>query len=116
MEYEVGLKFRLDDDYTNKARWCNAHDCFIEEIEPDAQGRVFQICQPPQPTQTELAQRELNTLLQNLSDTDYIANKLIEAETSEEQEEIREEYSEILAQRRVWRARAGQLKDLLSEN
>lgn len=74
MEYEVGLKFRLDDDYSNKAKWCNAHDCFIEEIEPDEQGRLFQICEHPQPTELELAEqqkqariKEINVELTNLS-------------------------------------------------
>ena len=58
-------------------------------------------------------EQELETMLNNLSATDYIANKLIEAETEQEREQIRQQYAETLAQRRVWRDRAHKLKDLL---
>lgn len=58
-------------------------------------------------------EQELDTLLNNLYATDYIANKLIEAETEQEREQIRQQYAETLAQRRVWRDRAHNLKDLL---
>lgn len=60
-------------------------------------------------------QQELDTLLNNLANTDYIANKLIEAETEQEREQIRQEYAETLAQRRVWRNRASELKDMLEQ-
>lgn len=60
-------------------------------------------------------EQELDTLLNNLSATDYIANKLIEAETEQEREQIRQEYAETLAQRRVWRDRASELKGMLKQ-
>lgn len=60
-------------------------------------------------------EQELDTLLNNLSATDYIANKLIEAETEQEREQIRQEYAETLAQRRVWRNRASELKGMLKQ-
>ena len=44
MEYEIGLIFVDDGDYTNKANWCNANGCYIEEMEPLEDGtRQFQI-------------------------------------------------------------------------
>lgn len=58
-------------------------------------------------------ENELNSLLNNLYDTDYIANKLIEAIDETEREQLRQQYAEILSQRRTWRARASELKDLL---
>lgn len=58
-------------------------------------------------------ENKLNEVLTKLGETDYIANKLIEADTEEERAEIRAEYAETLAQRRVWRQRASELKDLL---
>lgn len=58
-------------------------------------------------------EQELETILNNLSATDYIANKLIEVETEQEREEIRQEYAQTLAQRKQWRTRASELKDLL---
>lgn len=42
--YEIGLIFIDDEDYSNKAKWCNENNAFIEEIEPDENGvRQFQI-------------------------------------------------------------------------
>lgn len=71
-------------------------------------------------TQAELIrmqnENELNSLLNNLYDTDYIANKLIEAETEQEREQIRQQYAEMLAQRKVWRQQASDLKDLLQNS
>ena len=46
MEYEIGLIFVDDDDYTNKAKWCNENGYYIAEIEPLEDGtRQFQIKQ-----------------------------------------------------------------------
>ena len=44
MSYEINQIFIDDDDYTNKANWCNENGCYIEEIEPKEDGtRQFQI-------------------------------------------------------------------------
>ena len=46
--YEIGLIFVDDKDYSNKAQWCNENGCYIEEIEPREDGtRQFQIRTPP---------------------------------------------------------------------
>ncbi len=46
MEYEIGLIFADDKDYTNKANWCNENGCYIEEIDAKEDGtRQFQIKQ-----------------------------------------------------------------------
>jgi hypothetical protein len=46
MNYEINLIFTDDDDYSNKAKWCNDNGCYIEEIEPLEDGtRQFQIKQ-----------------------------------------------------------------------
>lgn len=106
--------FYENDNWDEKADWCNASGKYhIEEIEPDENGRRFKIVKNPEPTAEELAQEELDILLYNLKNTDYIANKLIEAETEQEREQIRQQYAETLAQRRIWRNRASDLKDLL---
>ena len=34
LNYEIGLIFIDDQDYSNKAKWCNENNCYIEEIEP----------------------------------------------------------------------------------
>ena len=48
MSYEINQIFTDDDDYTNKANWCNENGYYIEEIEPLEGGtRRFQIRTPP---------------------------------------------------------------------
>ena len=44
LNYKIGLIFIDDEDYSNKANWCNANSCYIEEIEPNDDGiRQFTI-------------------------------------------------------------------------
>ena len=48
MSYEINQIFTDDDDYSNKAKWCNENGCYIEEIEAKKDGtRQFQIRTPP---------------------------------------------------------------------
>lgn len=75
MEYEIGLIFADDKDYSNKAKWCNENDCYIVEIEPLEDGtRQFQIKAPQhhEPTQEELVKSritEIQSAVQNLLDS-----------------------------------------------
>ena len=68
MEYEIGLIFVDDKDYSNKAKWCNENNCYIEEIEPLEDGtRQFQIKAPKEPTLEELKEEkhaELKRIMQ----------------------------------------------------
>ena len=44
LNYKIGLIFIDDEDYSNKANWCNENGCYIEEIEPTKDGiRQFTI-------------------------------------------------------------------------
>ena len=114
--YKENDIFYEDKEYSQRANWCNESGKYhIEEIEPDENGRRFKIVKNPEPTAEEIAQEELYEILNNLSATDYIANKLIEAETEQEREQIRQEYAETLAQRRIWRNRASELKGMLKQ-
>ena len=55
MNYEIGLIFKDDEDYSNKAKWCNENGCHIEEIEPLEDGaKQFQIKAPQVKTLEEL--------------------------------------------------------------
>ena len=48
MEYEINQIFTDNEDYTNKAIWCNENGYYIAEIEPLKDGtRQFQIRTPP---------------------------------------------------------------------
>lgn len=38
LNYKIGLIFIDDGDYSNKAEWCNANSCYIEEIKPNEDG------------------------------------------------------------------------------
>ena len=54
MQYNIGLVFRNDKDYHNKARFCNKNGLRIVEIEPDIEGRRFQIQEVPKPSKEEI--------------------------------------------------------------
>ena len=64
-------------------------------------------------TEKELNQKRIIELTQNLYLTDYIANKLIEAETEEERQELRLQYATQLANRKQWRKEISDLQDKL---
>ena len=113
-EYEIGLIFVDDEDYTNKANWCNENGCYIEGIEPLEDGtRQFQIKQIPQKTEDEKLieqyQSEIVELKKYLFDTDYKAIKFAEGELSEEA------YREDKSQRHDARARINELESLIEE-
>ena len=114
MEYEIGLIFVDDKDYSNKAKWCNENGCYIEEIEPLKDGtRRFQIKQIPQKTEDEKLieqyQSEIIELKKYLSDTDYKAIKFAEGEITES------DYQEIKSQRHDARVRINELESLIEE-
>lgn len=114
MEYEIGLIFVDDKDYSNKAKWCNENGCYIEEIEPKEDGtRQFQIKQIPQKTEDEKMieqyQSEIIELKKYLSDTDYKAIKYAEGELSES------DYQDDKIKRHDARVRINELESLIEE-
>ena len=114
MEYEIGLIFADDKDYSNKAKWCNENGCYIEEIEPLKDGtRRFQIKQIPQKTEDEKLieqyQSEIIELKKYLSDTDYKAIKFAEGEITES------DYQEVKSQRHDARVRINELESMIEE-
>ena len=62
--YTVNEIFHLDDKYSERAEFCNNNNLIIVEIEPDENGRRFQIQEinPYQKTQEELYRDELISL------------------------------------------------------
>ena len=112
--YEIGLIFADDKDYSNKAKWCNENGCYIEEIEPLEDGtRQFQIKQIPQKTEDEKLieqyQSEIVELKKYLSDTDYKAIKFAEGEITEC------DYQDVKTQRHDARVRINELESLIEE-
>lgn len=82
----------------------------IHEVEPINGERMFEVVPIPEPTKEEQAQFEIAELKQYLADTDYIANKLIEAVDDAELSDLKEKYADILRQRREARARINELE------
>ena len=112
--YEIGLIFVDDKDYSNKAKWCNENGCCIAEIEPKEDGtRQFQIKQIPQKTEDEKVieqyQAEIVELKKYLSDTDYKAIKFAEGEITES------DYQEVKSQRHDARVRINELENMIEE-
>ena len=67
--YSINQIFTYDEDYSNKAKWCNENGCYIEEIEPLEDGtRQFQIRTPPIKTLAE-AQAEKHAELKRIMQT-----------------------------------------------
>ena len=106
--YKVNEIFYLDDKYSERAEFCNNNNLIIVEIEPDENGRRFQIQEVPLPTERELAEQEIAKLKQKLFDTDYQAIKFAEGLFTAE------EYAERKAQRQAWRDRINELMSLLN--
>ena len=109
-----------ENEYNEACNFCFAHNYTIQEIEADENGRRFQIVEIPQPTESELAQQEIQELKQKLIDTDYVSNKLAEAvskyiSTGDNTEvvELRTKYSKQLEDRQLWRDRINELEKLL---
>ena len=112
--YEIGLIFADDKDYSNKAKWCNENGYYIDEIEPKEDGsRQFQIKQIPQKSEGEKLieqyQSEIIELKKYLSDTDYKAIKFAEGEITES------DYQEVKSQRHDARVRINELESLIEE-
>lgn len=74
MNYNIGDIFTLEDEYTERANFCNENGYYIEEIEPLEDGtRQFTIKEPHMPSLEEIkAQKltELNSLSSELEKTE----------------------------------------------
>ena len=81
----------------------------IQEVEPKDGVRMFEVVKIPEPTAEEIAEREISELKRFLSETDYVACKLIEATDEAELQDLREKYADVLEQRREARARINKL-------
>lgn len=127
----IGDIVRIE-DYAEAINWCNENKAKLEEIEPiieeieipensfvDDDGdyiiiaeshteqkevRQFKIIEIPQPSEENIKQARINELKAKLTDTDYVVIKIAEGEATQE------EYAEVLAQRKVWRAEINELE------
>lgn len=76
MSYNVGDIFTLDEEYTERANFCNENGYYIEEIEPLEDGtRQFTIKEPTKPTLEELKAQKLAKLSSLSSEFEKTENK-----------------------------------------
>ena len=118
-DYEKGFEFANSNGYTieevsskqenvekevgfvdNEGNFSTRFETQVENV------RYFKIVEIPTPTEKELAYQRISELKAKLASTDYVVIKIAEGETNAE------EYSEILAQRKAWRAEINQLEAL----
>lgn len=60
-EYKVGDIFELDEEYSDRAEWCNQNGKMIVELDNEG-TRMFQIQEVPKPSEEELLHREYQEL------------------------------------------------------
>src|SRR5574344_191548 len=70
MKYKINDVFTLDEEYSERANFCNENGYCIEEIEPLKDGtRQFTIKEPKQPTNEEIIKEIKNRVQRLLKDT-----------------------------------------------
>lgn len=72
MSYNIGDIFTLDEEYTERANFCNENGYYIEEIEQKDGVRQFQIKEVAKPSIEELADRVRSQRDALLAKTDYL--------------------------------------------
>ena len=93
--YEIGQIFTDDEEYSKRAEWCNANNCYIDEItQPDDVVRQFQIKEIPAPTDEELAQQIRAKRNSLLFQTDYLM--MPDYPISDDKRKLIEEYRQAL--------------------
>ena len=94
-EIKIGDIFQDDEYYSERAEWCNANSCYIEEIEPKEDGtRQFIIKEIPAPTDEELAQQIRAKRNSLLFQTDYLM--MPDYPISDDKRKLIEEYRRAL--------------------
>ena len=58
---------------------------------------------------------KLGYLKGELKVTDYVVVKIMEADTEEERAQLRQKYTDIINQRRQWRAQINQLEEQIKQ-
>ena len=93
------------DEYIKVAEWCNQNKQY--KIVDD--GDCYRVMAKPEPTSEEKRLQQIFELKEYLADTDYVANKLIEAVDDAELQDLKEKYTDVLKKRRQTRAKINEL-------
>lgn len=70
----------------------------------------YEIQAIPEPTEEEIKRARIAELKAELDSTDYVVIKIAEADTIEEQNMLREHYSDIITNRKSWRDEINELE------
>lgn len=93
--YNVGDIFYLDSGYSARANYCNQNELMIVEIEPDENGRRFQIQSIPEPTQEELNNKRKYEIQERLTQLDQDIIQDMAGEIVPDIEEKKAEFVEL---------------------
>lgn len=93
--FKIGDKLTRE-NYTQGAIWCNKNNATI--------NKDWVIVEIPEPTQEEIKQARIQELKSKLAETDYVVIKIAEGDAT------REEYEEVLDQRKAWRDEINELE------
>jgi hypothetical protein len=102
----IGTKFAkpLTDlyGYSKAAEWCNQNNAHIED-----KGDFYEVVEniPYEPTEDEKKEQRISELKRLLANTDYAVIKIAEGEAT------KEEYAEVLANRKAWREEIRELEE-----
>lgn len=94
--FKIGDKLTRE-NYTQGAIWCRKNNATITDN--------LVIVQSPEPTEEELKQARILELKTKLAETDYVVIKIAEGDAT------REEYEEVLDQRKAWRDEIHELEE-----
>ena len=94
--YQVGYIFKLDNEYSTIADYCNNNGLVIEEIEKDENGeRQFKIVEMPAPTEEELKEMRIYEIQQRLVELDQDIVQDIAGEVVPNIEERKAEFIDL---------------------
>ena len=89
------------EEYAAVAEWCNeGREYHIEDT-----GEYYEVVKNPEPTEEDIKQARIADLKQLLADTDYVVIKIAEGSAT------KEEYADIIEQRKAWREEIRELEN-----
>ena len=91
-----------DLEYFNCAQWCNQNNAYMKDCRDKG---FWEICEVEMPSLQEQNNMKIAELKAKLSATDYVVIKIAEGEAT------KEEYADVLANRKAWREEIRELEN-----
>ena len=112
--------YKSKDGNTFLSEWTEEVDSTIFDEITKEEFDEYQRQLYPEPTQEEIEKQQISEQIEQLkaelSETDYVALKLSEALAEGTQDEILDEYADVLARRKELRAQINSLQEQLNNN